>query len=442
MSRLPEPPLVRGWPLVGNLLALRGNPIPFFLTCYQRVGPVFRVAVLDKRFLVLAGQEANLFLAQSGDRHLHNRQVFGELVAELGGEQVIIAQDGSAHRHARRQLQPAFTREAVARYLPQMAAVTRETVQAWQVGQRLDVVDGMRRLITAQTGLAMAGHAPGAAFEDISTFFVTLISATLAKRQPRSALQATPYRKAKVRVEAMMRDLLAQRRGMAVPTDERNFLDLLLGVTDEEGEPLSDGDQLATSHLPYFGGLDTTASSCAFLLYALLAHPALLEEVIAEADVALARGPLDHEALKAMPTLHGAVLETLRLYPVAPAARRYVAEPFEFAGYPIAAGQQLLFATSLTHHLPELFPNPDTFDATRYHAPRNEHRQPGAFLPFGAGPHTCLGAGLAEAQLMVTAATLLHHARLELDPPRYRLKTSVSPIPRPVGLQARVVALR
>lgn len=442
MSRLPEPPLVRGWPLVGNLLALRGNPIPFFLECYHRVGPVYRVAVLNKRFTVLAGQEANLFLAQSGDRYLHNRQVFGDLVGELGGEQVIIAQDGSAHRHARRQLQPAFTREAVARYLPPMAAMTREAVQAWQVGQRLDVVDGMRRLITAQTGLAMAGRAPGAAFEDISTFFVTLIGATLSRRQPRSALQAPGYRAAKARVEALMRDLLATRREMELPADERNFLDLLLGVTDEQDAPLSEADQLATSHLPYFGGLETTASSCAFLLYALLAHPALMEEVTAEADAAFARGPLDHEALRAMPTLHGAVLETLRLYPVAPAGRRYVAESFEFAGHTIAAGQQILFATTVTHHLPELFPNPEAFDVTRYQAPRHEHRQPGAFMPFSAGPHTCMGAGLAETQLMLTAATLLHHARLELDPPRYRLKTTVTPVTRPVGLHARVLALR
>src|SRR5260221_2053373 len=47
------------------------------------------------------------------------------------------------------------------------------------------------------------------------------------------------------------------------------------------------------------------------------------------------------------------------------------------------------------------------FDLDRFRPPRNEHRKPGAYAPFGLGDHTCLGAGIAEVQLMTTMATLL-----------------------------------
>jgi cytochrome P450 len=43
------------------------------------------------------------------------------------------------------------------------------------------------------------------------------------------------------------------------------------------------------------------------------------------------------------------------------------------------------------------------------------------------GTHTCLGAGLAEAQIMLTVATMLHSDQFEMDPPGYELK--IRPLP-------------
>jgi cytochrome P450 len=98
-----------------------------------------------------------------------------------------------------------------------------------------------------------------------------------------------------------------------------------------------------------------------------------------------------------------------------------VAKPLTFAGYRLEPGDEVLVAMTVPHFLPELFPHPETFDIDRYRSPRNEHRQRGAYAPFGLGEHTCLGAGIAEIQLMVITATLLHTYRFELDPPDYQL---------------------
>ena len=48
-----------------------------------------------------------------------------------------------------------------------------------------------------------------------------------------------------------------------------------------------------------------------------------------------------------MRTLRGAFLETLRLHPVAPGVIRHAAEPFEFGGYRVEAGQEVLVAISI-----------------------------------------------------------------------------------------------
>ncbi len=121
----------------------------------------------------------------------------------------------------------------------------------------------------------------------------------------------------------------------------------------------------------------------------------------------------------------------MRRYPIAPAIQRTVVKPFEFGGYRVDAGGRIFIGTTVAHFIPELHPDPYRFDIDRYLPHRNEHRIPGAFAPFSLGAHTCLGAGLAEIQIMLTIAALLHYARFEMEPTDYELKTRTAPTPAP-----------
>ena len=83
------------------------------------------------------------------------------------------------------------------------------------------------------------------------------------------------------------------------------------------------------------------------------------------------------------------------------------------------------------HHLPEYFPEPDRFDIERYSPDRSEHLQPGAFAPFGVDRHRCIGSSLAELQIILTLATIVHQADLELERPERPLKIKRSPAAHP-----------
>lgn len=98
---------------------------------------------------------------------------------------------------------------------------------------------------------------------------------------------------------------------------------------------------------------------------------------------------------------------------------------------PTPAGRPLFVATTVTHRLPECFPDPDRFDIDCYSPERAEHRQPNAYVPFGVGTHRCLGAGFAEVQTLLTLAVILREAELVLDPPDYELEMTNVPTPRP-----------
>ena len=104
---------------------------------------------------------------------------------------------------------------------------------------------------------------------------------------------------------------------------------------------------------------------------------------------------------------------------------------FEIAGRRVPAGENLMIAMGVTHHLAEHFPAPRRFDIDRYLPERAEHRQPDAYTPFGLGHHRCLAAGFAEAQLMLTTAYLMHIAEFALHPPNYEMRTQGVPTLRP-----------
>ena len=125
------------------------------------------------------------------------------------------------------------------------------------------------------------------------------------------------------------------------------------------------------------------------------------------------------------------MMETLRRYPVAGGHRARVARPLTLAGYRLVPGDDVEVAMTVPHFLSELYPNPMLFNLDRFRPPRNEHRKPGAYAPFGLGDHTCLGAGIAEVQMMVTMATLLSGYTFQFDPLDYLLVIEHHPTPVP-----------
>lgn len=69
------------------------------------------------------------------------------------------------------------------------------------------------------------------------------------------------------------------------------------------------------------------------------------------------------------------VLETLRIHPIAPGIQRTVTNTFEFCGYTVPAGAQVIVGTTVPHHLPEFFSEPERFDVERFTPERAEHSQ-------------------------------------------------------------------
>ena len=238
-------------------------------------------------------------------------------------------------------------------------------------------------------------------------------------------------RRARRRVEGLFERVLSAHVPALRAGETPNLSDTLIEMRRASPDFITDANLFVDSMGPFLAGGDTSSSATSFMLYSLLKHPDVLQQVRDEADKLFADGEPTASGINDMPVTHRAVQETLRLHPIVPIMVRTVANSFEFAGYWIPAGTPVWVAMPVAHHLPELYPDPERFDIDRFLPERREHGSPGAYMPFGFGPHSCLGQGAAQTQMALITATILHKAEIALDPPDYRMKLDSIPVPTP-----------
>ncbi|BAZ21978.1 cytochrome P450 [Kalymmatonema gypsitolerans NIES-4073] len=437
-----RPPLAKGLPVLGNALEF-SDMDAFLRKKYLELGSVFRIRALNMEFVVLAGQEANLFFSKEGTKYFTSAQALQDFNAELGVSRSIGSMDGPDHAKYRNASKLGYSLAMLEQQLDQAVAIARREVASWSTIKPQPVFYLMQRIIIQQIGLLLTNYSPYEYLDDIILFSRILIATKTTRLRPGFMTYLPAYRRAKARVFELLRKVIAAHttepsgdrppRAAAYEHRHSDLIDDLLQFMKQEPEILpTQQDRMLAVMNPFLAGVDTAASTAAFLLYALLKHPEILEQATFEANALFANGMPTPDSLRRLDVLPRSTLEALRMYPIAPAVFRSVTVPFEFAGYRIEAGQRALIATTVPHQLPEFYPNPFQFDIDRYKKGRDEHhRQPGVFAPFGLGPHMCLGMNFAQALIPLNIATILQAVRLEMVPANYQLRIDLIPTPSP-----------
>lgn len=431
----PRPPLVDGAWLVGNTVDMARDPAAFFLRCYREYGPAFRIRVLGREQTVIAGPEAAVFMGTAEGRDaLRSKEFWQGLTEEYGAQRTLTGEDGRVHKEMRAILRRGYSRKAIEGRYDQVLAITEEAIQRdWVPGTDVAVVPAMQYLVVDQLGTLLTGEAPREYVEDIRLLITIILNVLVTKQRPRLLLHDPRYLKAKARVNELGQAMIAERLGQPLPpVDQRTLIDDIMAANLERPDLFPDSDLVLSLTGPYVAGLDTVANTLAATVYAVLKHPEVLARVTTEADALFAAGAIDETALTtAIPSINGAISEAMRLYPIAVAQMRTATKDFVFEGMQIRADEMLYVATSVPHFMAEFFPNPQEFDIDRYAKPRAEDRAPGAYSPYGRGPHLCLGKSLAEVQMALTIAALFHSRSLSLPSADYVLKTKTAPTPGP-----------
>jgi cytochrome P450 len=177
---------------------------------------------------------------------------------------------------------------------------------------------------------------------------------------------------------------------------------------------------------------DTLTSSLTSFVAALAANPEWQHRLRAEVS-SLGLGSHDattFDKLEAMPLSEMAFKEAMRMKPPVPSIPRRATRDFSFGGYAVPAGTRVAVNPLFTHHMPEIWPEPEKFDPMRFtdEAQRGRHRF--AWVPFGGGAHMCLGLHFAYMQAKCFARHFLQNLSVSLEP-GYTPAWQMWPIPKP-----------
>ena len=187
----------------------------------------------------------------------------------------------------------------------------------------------------------------------------------------------------------------------------------------------------------FLAGHETTASALTWAVYILASRPDILARLRAEVTAVAGDGPISFEHTRRMPYARAIFRETLRLYPPITFMPRVALKPATVGGRRLRRGALVMIAPWTLHRHKAYWHDPDRFDPDRF-LPEGESAQtPGAFIPFGAGPHTCVGAGFATAESILVLAALAR--RFEFDVSETR---GVRPVARLTTRPAREIMCR
>ncbi len=124
------------------------------------------------------------------------------------------------------------------------------------------------------------------------------------------------------------------------------------------------------------------------------------------------RGELPLEALDHLSYGRMVLLETMRLYPPAWAIFRVSTAPDVIGGYPIPAQSYLMISPYLMHRHPDFWEHEHAFIPERFERGEVSDARAFHYLPFGHGPHTCVGKRMALVESQTILALIARSFRL------------------------------
>jgi cytochrome P450 len=355
----------------------------------------------------------------------------------------LLTSEGDLWRRQRRLIQPAFHRERIQSYAGTMTSCAQRLLENWTGGEIRDIHADMMRVtleIAARclfsADIANDASTVGAALAVVMEDILTLANFSFMP-QWMPLPGSGGFRRALRELDRIVYGLIRERRANGQHSGD--LLDLLLEARDAGGAGMPDRqvrDEVLTLLL---AGHETTANTLTWTLYLLAQNPEAQARLEAEVDNMLQGRAPEAAGLHRLPYLETVLMESQRLYPPAWTVGRRAIKAFDILSYRLPAGTNIMVSQWILHRDSRYYREPERFDPDRWAENAGCHNAPKfTYLPFGAGPRVCIGAGLALTEAALILAMLAQRFRFSLGSPEpVELLPSVTLRPKN-GLRLRI----
>lgn len=410
------------------LIKLRQNPLECWSADFFRE-PIVKIRLpFADAFMVHHPQAIKRVLMDNSKNY--RKDIIQRRILASGLSDGLLSVEGERWEHQRRMLAPLFARRTVNSFTTAMRAAANELAARWTrlgPGAVIDVAAEMTLVTLNVLALTIFSDGIGGDFEEfrvaMNAYFGTIgrIGALdlfgVPKFVPRPGHRR--LRRTMAYFEGVIDTIIHQRDQKlatgAVNDQPNDLLTLLLRSLDPStGRQLSRTEVRSNILTFLSAGHETTANTLAWSIFLLSQVPEWRSRVVEEAERELSK-PGDDLADRLIVT-KAVIEEALRLYPPIAALSRAAVAADVLGDMPVKPGSLIVIAPYVLHRHRALWNRPHAFDPSRF-LPETRGEIPRfAYLPFGIGPRTCIGASFALQEAAIVLAVLSRQFEMRLLP--------------------------
>ncbi|MEM1187573.1 MAG: cytochrome P450 [Pseudomonadota bacterium] len=195
---------------------------------------------------------------------------------------------------------------------------------------------------------------------------------------------------------------------LAADAEFDDIASAVIGARDRiTGEPFSREELIDQLGVFFLAGHETTASALTWLFYICAERPEIVARIRAEVDREIGDAEVGFEQLRRLPYVRAVFRETLRLYPPITFMPRVALKDTTIGPRRLPRGALVMISPWTLHRHRDYWPDAHAFRPERFLPENDDALVDGAYIPFGQGPHTCVGAGFAQTESLLIVAELL-----------------------------------
>ncbi|PSB48590.1 cytochrome P450 [Chamaesiphon polymorphus] len=430
-----------GLPFIGQTIGILAKQELFYWQQYQQYGNIFKISLPEAigfgKCACLIGPEANQLVLKDAADKLSSR-LGNRSLEPIVSKDLVLLQDGVEHRASRKLILPIFHHQAIASYFDTIQAVATATVTDWGKQGTINLEAEMRKLTLSIAVRTFLGSNKTEEIDRVSQWYVTLFNSLNGMVKWDNPL--TFYGRgqaARRKIAEYIRQIIKDRIELDDIEKSKDVIGFLMSIVDEDGNKFTETQIINQAIGFLFAAHETTSSLMNWLMFELGNRPEWRQQLRTELQQVTGNEALKLQHLRQLPQMSNVLKEGERLYPPVHALSRAVVEDIEYAGYTIPAGWYAIIFPSMTHRMPEIYKDPESFDPDRFAPPREEDKKyPYSLIGFGGGAHSCIGVEFANMEMKIILSTLLQKYDWTVTP----TLAEIAPVRKPFSMQKKLTA--
>lgn len=417
---LPSPPLDKLWgKFTGHALSLSQDRLGFMMKTIEQYGDFVELKMGTRTTYLLADPNGIDYILRKNAKNYSKDTPGFQLVSEVTGKGVF-TESGSSWLEKRKKVNPFFSNKNKNHWLNHIKKTCEEL--KLEIAKSQEQFINICPLMTKST-LQILGRTifnedlgkHGEVFEKELNNLIYLTEEKITQILPIPSIkkfkQRISFERSMNILDEIIIEMIDRAKSQSLEPD-KNMIHTFLALNNHKASETKEDknyivDQIKTMA---FAGHETSSNVLSWTLYLILKHEDWYSKIYNE----ISHQEIDINLLDNFPILTMAIKESMRLYPPAWSLGRKAEGDDIVCRHNIRKGDIFIISPYLVHHNKKIFKDPFTFDPKRFSKENEDKILSGSYIPFGLGPRSCIGEGLAMMEIIAILVTLIKEFKMSL----------------------------